>query len=657
MKLQNSEHECDTRVTSGNFQSTLLKLLGICMMCAALPAWAVTGHLRINQVGYESGVAAEVYLMTTSAVSGATFTVVNSSGATVTSGSVGAKKGSWGSYTVYPINFTTADAGKYTIVVSGPVSASSPVFTIDSATNLYSQALANTLSFYQNQRDGSDYIPSALRTAASHLNDASATIYKTPPETNDTMTANLVSTGQKINVEGGWWDAGDYLKFVQTHSYAVAMMLVGVRDFPNQMGAGSAKSNFTSEAQFGLDWLQKMWNDNTQTLYYQVGIGIDFTTNSDASDHDIWRLPQVDDTYVPPSSTGFTVSEIPYIRNRPVFVAGAAGSKISPNLAGRLAADFALCYQVFKLSNPPYANKCLLEAEHVFALANTSPGKLLTTSPLDFYTEVEWRDDMELGATELYLALQAGSLPSGLPVTNASYYLTQAANWAKAYIGGPNDQTDTLNLYDTAGLAHFELYRAIGLAGKPILAVSQTTLLSDLENQITASVSQSGDPFGSPIGWSNGDTASHVSGLSVMASEYGYLTNSNTYTTDARRWAGNLLGVNAWGVSFIVGDGTNFPNCIQHQVVNMIGSLNGKGNVLAGAVVEGPTSAASTGSLPGMIACPANGVDEYAKFNANGAVYRDNVQSYATNEPAIDLTAASMLMFAWRIAGAPQGAP
>jgi endoglucanase len=633
------------------------RLIGFCLLCMAAPVWAVTGYVRINQVGYEEGVAAQAYLMTTSAISKASFNVVNSGGTSITNGTVGSKVGTWGSYTVYPISFTVGQAGTYTIAVSGAVSTSSPAFKIDTPANLYSQALVNTLSFYQNERDGSDFIPSALRTAAGHLNDATATVYDTPPISNDTITANLKSTGQTRNVEGGWWDAGDYLKFVETHSYAVAMMLVGVRDFPDQMGVGSSKSNFTNEAQFGLNWLQQMWDDDTKTLYYQVGIGTDFSTNSDISDHDIWRLPQADDKYTPPSATGFTTSQVPYIRNRPVFVAGAAGSKLSPNLAGRLAADFALCYQVFKVSDPSYANKCLLEAEHVFALADTSPGTLLTVAPNDFYPETEWRDDMELGATELYFALQPGNLPAGLPETSASYYLTQAANWAHAYITGPNDQSDTLNLYDTSGLAHFELYRAIGLAGKPSLAVSQSTLLTDLENQMKTSVSQSGDPFGSPIGWSNSDTASHVSGLSVMASEYGYLANSGTYTSDARHWAGNLLGDNAWGVSFIVGDGTTFPMCIQHQVANLVGSLDGKGNVLAGAVVEGPTNAASNGSLTFMIACPANGVDIYKKFNASGAVYQDNMQSYSTNEPAIDLTAASMLMFAWRIAGAPKGTP
>src|SRR5262249_36759140 len=148
-------------------------------------------------------------------------------------------------------------------------------------------------------------IASALRAAPAHLNDAHATIYKTPPVSNDTYTANLVAAGGTMDASGGWFDAGDYVKFVQTHSYTVGVMLSAIRDFPGQLGAGSASSNFSNEAKFGLDWLLKMWNDSTQTLYYQVGVGIDFKTNNILSDHDFWRLPQADDNATPTSAPGF----------------------------------------------------------------------------------------------------------------------------------------------------------------------------------------------------------------------------------------------------------------------------------------------------------------------------------------------------------------
>ena len=48
------------------------------------------------------------------------------------------------------------------------------------------------------------------------------------------------------------------------------------------------------------------------------------------------------------------------------------------------------------------------------------------------------------------------------------YYLPLAATWAHAYITGPNDAADTLNLYDVSGLAHYELYRAIDAGRKSL---------------------------------------------------------------------------------------------------------------------------------------------------------------------------------------------
>jgi endoglucanase len=452
------------------------------------------------------------------------------------------------------------------------------------------------------------------------------------------FSGSLTSLGISMNASGGWWDAGDYLKFTATTSYTTDLMLLLARDFPAQ--AGSA---FTAEAKFGTDFLLKMWNDSTKTLYYQVGIGAGNAKT--VSDHDIWRLPQADDTY------GGTSSLDRYIRNRPVFEAGAPGSLISPNLAGRMAAVFAECYQVFLASDPLYADTCLKDAEDIYALANTAwTGNLVTAIPYSFYPEAEWRDDLELGATELYKALAMATPPAGLPQSNPMYYLPLAAQWANAYITGANDAADTLNLYDVSGVAHYELANAITAAGNPSgLATSVAALTADLKKQLDKAVTQSGkDPFGFGFPWATWDTTSHGAGLSVMASEYDHLTGTTTYAAYANDWLGNILGANGWGLSFIVGDGAHFPDCLQHQVANLVGSLNGTGTVLAGAAVEGPNSKATTGSVSGMIACNDTAPTQ---FNSSAAEFSDNMQSFSNTEPAIDLTASSPLAFAWLMSG------
>ena len=618
---------------------------------------AASAYIRVNQAGYVAGATKRAYLMSTAAETGATFTVKNSGGSTVYSAAIGANLGKWGTFSyVYVLDFdSVSTVGSYTISVASPVAATSPSFKIDAATNIYSSPLANSLFYYETSRDGPNYVANSLRTAPGHLNDESAKAYFTPTFNKKDNAGTLTPTGAVLDASGGWWDAGDYMKFVETHSYTVGMMLVGVRDFPGQMGSGSASSNFTAEAQFGLDWLQKMWVDSSQTLYYQVAVASGGSRY--VGDHDIWRLPQADDNWQG------CVSPYQYICHRPVFQnpAGGSGASISPNIAGRLAADFALCYKVFAASNTAYANQCLLSAEHIFDLANTAPsGNLLTAGPFDFYPEVEWRDDLEWGGTELYFALQgATSLPPGLPHTDPTYYLQKAATWANAYITGPNDAADTLNLYDVSGLAHYELYRAIVLAGNPSgLATSEAALLADLKKQLDKAVTQAGkDPFGFGFPWNTYDTTSHGGGLVVMANEYDYLTSSTAYAGYGARWQANVLGANAWGTSLIVGDGGTFPLCMQHQVTNLVAVPPNGPPFLYGAAVEGPNSAAAKGTLTNMVACPPNGVDQFAAFNGNGAVYQDNVQSYSTVEPAIDLTASSFLGFAWEIAGAPSGTP
>src|SRR5580698_143215 len=715
--------------------------LFLAVLACAQNLQAESAYVRVNQVGYETGNAPfRAYVMSKRSLSGATFQVVNSKGVTADSGHLGGKLGRWGhsktvTYNVYAVDFNVPGGDLYTIKVSGPVAVTSPAFAVDSADTLYSGLLLNTLFFYETERDGRDFIPNALRSAPGHLKDANAQVYNTPPLDDNDFIDNvppappLVSAGlPNINADGGWWDAGDYEKYVETVSYTAALMEIGTRDFPNQMGANAkanppappgsisyagnsgpgvpASSDFTDEARFGIDWLLKMWDNNTKTLYYQVdntqdwdyyGEGDPSSAGGDCggtydspycliTEYDIWTLPQTADHFDqqgdPRPCDPLTTY---YICNRPVYVASPAGSPISPNLAGRLAADFALCYQLERASHPALADQCLQDAEDIFALADTSypdpaPAEyggtcsncLLTIAPFDGYPENVWDDDMELGATELYFALQsaggAKNLPAGLLHTNSMDYLEQAATFAHNYITRIYDQgfTDTLNLYDVSGLAHFELYRALALAGNPPgLAVSESRIRTQLLRQVDDAITQSRtDAWGFGYVWSYGDTTSHGAGLSVMASEAAYLTNAKRYDTYAQRWLANVLGANSWGSSFIVGDGTTFPNCIQHQVANLAGALNGTSGgtpVLWGAATEGPSSSATSGVLDGMILCPANGVDTFRQFNGNDgafnrsqvAVYQDNMQSYTTTEPGIDLTSTSFLMWSWRMAGHP----
>ena len=638
------------RFRSSALAATMTLTMLLAAGCGAGPSLARgsgTAFIRVNQVGYVGAASKSAYLMAGGSEAGATFSVRDAAGKPVFEARIGANLGRWSSRypDVYALDFSSVrTAGSYTVTVRGPMAASSPRFRIDTGAHLYAGAIANAVAFYQAERDGPQFVAGPLRSAPGHLHDRTAMTYLTPKVNQDgDFSGDLRPLGVRIDASGGWWDAGDYLKFVETTSYTVDVQLLGVRDFPTQLGPG-----FAREARFGTDWLRRMWDDHTRTLYYQVGIGEGNARI--VGDHDIWRLPQADDHF------GGNDPADRYIRNRPVFRAGPPGAPISPNLAGRDAAAFALCYQVFRGSDPAYANRCLLEGEHIFDLADTAPrGHLLTVIPFDFYPETEWRDDLELGAAELAQALQAATPPAGLPLPHRDprFYLRQGAHWADAYIHGPNDAADTLNLYDSSALAHADLSRAIARAGDPAgLEVTRAALLADLRKAIGGALAKAGaDPFQFGFPWASYDTQTHGTGLSLMASLYDQLSGTSAFADWSGRWLSGVLGANAWGASFIVGDGTTFPHCMQHQVANLVGSLDGSPPLLRGAGVEGPNSFAATGRVSGMRTCPPSGGDRFARWSGGGAVFRDDVQSFSTTEPAIDLTVNSPLAFARQAAG------
>ena len=311
---------------------------------------------------------------------------------------------------------------------------------------------------------------------------------------------------------------------------------------------------------------------------------------------------------------------------------------------------------MFRHSDPGYAANCLREAETVYAQAGTHwKGQLLTALPWDFYPETSWRDDMMLGATELARALQdAGhpaALPASLPVRSSATYLRDAAGWASAWVHSKQALSDTLNLYDVSALADYEL--DLALARQPVrgLAITRAQLLANLRGQIQKGIAVAAkDPFGFGFAWDQWDTTTHGAGLTVMADEYDALAGLPVYAAWGQRWLDDILGSNAWGVSLIVGDGTVYPDCMQHQVANLAGSLDGQPPVLAGATVEGPNSFAATGTVPHMRLCAANAPGDvpYGAYNGEKAVFADNVQSYSTVEPAIDLAALTPLAFSWQ---------
>jgi hypothetical protein len=627
---------------------------------AAVPLLAVAGgtasaaavpvQVRVNQVAYPAGGAKVAYAMLPARVSGVSFTVSGARGA-VWRGRSTADAGSWNAryQAVYALRFSgLRRPGRYRITVTaGGQSATSPPFSVGAAGAQYGRLVGNAVRYFTSERDGRDVDPAVLGRQPANLADARAAVYAAPKyDSDDNLTGSLRRISGPVDVSGGWFDAGGgYEKFAYTASYADGLLQIAQRDFPGRYPA------LGPEARFGLDWLRKLWNPAVRTLYIQVGIGNGNASNTIQGDYNFWFRPQAEDR-LDVAKVGHPGPSAYYVKYRPVFEAAPPGQPVSPEFAGRLAADFGLAAQLGAAAGRPAARLAAL-ARGIYAMARTTdPDPIVTTFPHDYYGGTEWKSDMLWGAAELALADEALSAPAAQLHAD----LLTASRWARAYLAqGHPAGGDTLNLYDNGALGEGELLRALRQAGPGAAAgpglIGRPALLADLAAQLRLGQRAARrDPFalGAQLGGS--DATPHAFGLYITNALYQHYGGGRQFAGFAQQQLNFALGANGWGTTFVAGAGTTFPHCMQSEIANLDGSLAGTGRIQLGAVTDGPSDPANfegLGTVSGMRPCRAG---QFGPFDTKSARYEDNVVAWPSVEPADDYTANSLLAFAFAAA-------
>jgi endoglucanase len=607
-----------------------------------VPPGQAAPQVRVNQVGYPVGAPKIAFAMLTRPAKQVSFTITGRRGV-VFRGRTARSLGGWNSHypAVYVLGFSgLTRPGSYRIRVNGAgATAVSPAFAIGSPAGLYHRLVLNGVRYFTSERDGADVVPSVFSRQPANLTDQHAYVYASPRyDSNDNLLGKLRRVGGPVDVAGGWFDAGGgYEKFAYTSSYADGLMLLAARDFPGTY------PGLAPEAGFGLSWLEKLWNPAAKVVYIQDGIGTGNASNTIQGDYNFWFLPQAED-HIDVSQGGHPGPTAYYVKYRPVFEAAPPGARISPDFAGRLAADYALGAQLAAKQDPARAQHLLALARGVYAMAKTSHvGAIVTVYPHDFYPGTEWKSDMLWGAAEIALAQEA----LGGPGTRVKADLAVAAHWAKAYLAqGHKAGGDTLNLYDTGAIGEAELLRAMRQPGASQV-IAPATLVGDLAAQLRLGEQWArNDPFALGTGLGSSDAAPHAFGLYITDALYRKYGGTGAYETFAGQQLAYALGANPWGTSFVVGAGTTFPHCMQSEIANLAGSLSGTGDIQVGATVDGPSSPdnfSGLGTVSGMRACSAG---SYKLFNTKTAAYEDNVVSWPSVEPAADYTANSLLAFA-----------
>ena len=230
--------------------ASLLLALALCASgVAALAGEAGSAaDIRVNQVGYRPD-AVKIAVFADLGADGEGFTVVDTStGAVVCEGALSAAiDNPWAGETDRLADFSALNApGTYRVVSAD--GQESPAFAIGD--DVYGELLRSAAKMLYLQRCG-------VETDAAFAEAWAHPVCHADP-------ATVYGTDERIDVSGGWHDAGDYGHYVVSGAKAAADLLLAHElrgDVLDDIGipeSGDGLDDLLEEAKFELDWLMKM---------------------------------------------------------------------------------------------------------------------------------------------------------------------------------------------------------------------------------------------------------------------------------------------------------------------------------------------------------------------------------------------------------------
>jgi hypothetical protein len=475
------------------------------VVAAATAASASAAPPDVIRTGGPSaaGDSKRAVVLSARSLDGRRFTVTSSAGRVVLRGRLQRARGSakpWRHAAIADLS-AVRRAGSYRVRVGGRRAPRAWVVTRDPSGAL----LRDIVRFLAVNADGVEPSPGH---GASHLNDAT-----------------IAGLG-RVDLTGGWMDAGDTLKFTGTTAYTVVSLLLAARLEPAQ------RDRLVAAAQVGVRWLLKA-NPAPGVFVSQVG-DIFF-------DHD--RDPT--QGYDPAADDRSPV---------PQLAARQALTGVGYDSGGRVAAALALAAQA---ERDAARRAGLVAAARAWYAAGRAQGGLAPRLPADPYRSTSGRDDMALAAIELRHA--GGS--------------TQDVLDAMTWLRGAEPASPTS--WDSVGaLAAAEL---CGAAGAPAPSIeARRAGCSFLRRAAAFSERRARRHALGTVGVLDFGTTAQQGGAGAVLA----MAGEDELAADARDW---MLGRNPWGASFVAGVGPAPPSRMHHWAAP-------RPALLRGAVVGGPTT-------------------------------------------------------------------
>ena len=525
----------------------------------AVPAFAATAY--INQIGYRPGDFKELALVDANG----NVDFVNSAGQVVLS--VTPKAASFwdaSGQNVQLVDFSKlSEAGKYSIKVGGNVLRSDLV--VKSQT--YEEIFKASIKWFYYQRASmalEQQYAGKWSRAAGHTN---ATV----------ELHNSTGASGTINSSKGWYDAGDYGRYIVNSGITTYTLLSLYEHFPAyfktlkwNIPAEGSLPDLLAEIKWNLDWMLTM----------------------QASDGGVYHKL---------TSLGFPGDVMPAQDNSKLYVIGKSTAATFD-----FAAIMAMASRIYKPFDATYATKCLDAAKKAFSWGQQHPNQNFTANPSGVstgtYEDKDASDEKVLAGTELFIT-----------TGDASYKQSGTSEYI-SYWGG------------VLGLATYEK------------ATHQTQFGGDA-NEAKQKILGTADGFANRAEKGFGVVMAKddfVWGSNAVASNQGvwllhayYLTGEQKYYKAAVKVLDYLLGKNPLDMSFVTGYGSKSAKHPHHRP----STSDNVEEPIPGMLIGGPQPGGEDVGSKAEWKC-----DDYRTGQAATA-YTDQQCSYATNEVAINWNA------------------
>ncbi|BAT80678.1 hypothetical protein LR48_Vigan07g025200 [Vigna angularis] len=432
----------------------------------------------------------------------------------------------------------------------------------------YGHALSQSLLYFESQRSGR--LPYNQRVTWRH---------------HSALTDGLE---QGVDLVGGYYDAGDNVKFGLPMAFTVTLLSWAAIEYGQQIAAAGEYAHTLEAIKWGTDYFIKA-HTHPNVLWVEVGDG--------HTDHYCWQRPE-----------DMTTSRRAYKVD-----AENPGSDV----AGETAAALAAASMVFRRTKPHYSQLLLHHAEQLFEFGDKYKGKYDESVGVakEYYASVSgYMDELLWAAIWLYRATQKDQYLNYF-LENAHDFggTTWAINefsWDVKY-AGVQAIASMLSMEEKKHKQHEVVL-------KQYRSKAEHYLCACLNLNNVSNVERTPGGLLYTRQWNNMQYVATASFLLTLYSDHLRATHQNLHCEKgevgpdemfafAKSQVDYILGSNPMGMSYMVGYGPDFPQRVHHRGASIESSKENKGfigciqgydswygrvepnpNVLTGALVGGP---------------------------------------------------------------------